>query len=125
MVIDRRRQALRARIAACAAALPIVVAMALHNTPTYGQTADLGALIFDRPCSDLIGTSAEEVASQNAIVGALFTGFIAATVPQSQARALYADLFDTSVALGALCQAQDVTLYEAMTLIVANRMQAD
>lgn len=112
-----------ARFIPLAAGTVLFTCAALHGS-AHAQNTDFANVIFDMPCQDLIGTTAEDMAGRNTIIAAIFTGFIAGSMAETDARAMYDDLFSHSQGLGALCEGGDQSLYEAMSTTVADHLAA-
>lgn len=108
--------------------LPVVGAVVIATTvapgPARAQSTDFGHVIFDMPCQELIGGSEEDIAGRNTIIAAIFTGFIAGSMAEADARAMYDDLFNHSIGLGALCEIADRSLYDAMSATIADHLEA-
>ena len=102
----------------------IVAASTVINGPAHAQTTDFATVIFDMPCRALIGSTEEDMLGRNTIIAAIFTGFIAGSMPEADARAMYDDLLSHSMGLGALCEIADRSLYDAMSATVAGRLEA-
>ncbi len=118
----------RARQSRARFVLPVVGAVVITTTvapgPARAQSADFAHVIFDMPCQELIGTSEQDMAGRNTIIAAIFTGFIAGSMAEADARAMYDDLFNHSIGLGALCEIADRSLYDAMSATVADHLRA-
>ena len=121
--MTRRPWRRRARFAPVAVGAALIAATADQGT-ARAQGTDFAHVIFDMPCQDLIGTSAEDMAGRNTIIAAIFTGFIAGSMAEADARAMYDDLLNHSIGLGALCEIADRSLYDAMSATVTGHLEA-
>lgn len=119
----RRTPPSRARFALSAVGAVLVACVAAHG-PARAQGTDFAQVIFDMPCQELIGASEDDMAGRNTIIAAIFTGFIAGSMAEADARAMYDDLFNHSIGLGALCEIADRSLYDAMSATVADHLEA-
>ncbi|MEO1226300.1 MAG: hypothetical protein AAFX92_18930 [Pseudomonadota bacterium] len=113
----------RARFALCTICAGLI-ASAASPGPAHAQSTDFAHVIFDMPCRDLIGTTEEDMAGRNTIIAAIFTGFIVGSMDEADARAMFDDLFNRSMGLGAFCEIADRSLYDAMSAIVAGHLEA-
>lgn len=119
------RAAHRARIRPLAIGTVLGLGLAAAGAaPARAQSTDFAALIFDTPCHELIGTTAQDMAGQNTVIAAIFSGFIAGRVPEAEARRLYDDLLGQSMGLGARCEFDGGSLYDAMAATVAAYLES-
>ena len=119
----RRTRRRRARFALSTIGAVLIAATAAQG-PARAQSTDFAHVIFDMPCLELIGTTADDMAGRNTIIAAIFTGFIAGSMAEADARAMYDDLFNHSIGLGALCEIADRSLYDAMSATIADHLEA-
>ena len=119
----RRTRRRRARFALSTIGAVLIASTAAQG-PARAQSTDFAQVIFDMPCQQLIGTTADDMAGRNTIIAAIFTGFIAGSMAEADARAMYDDLFNHSIGLGALCEIADRSLYDAMSATIADHLEA-